>query len=159
MLTYEQASELFSYDPETGALRWRSTVNSRAVAGATAGARNNHGYLKLQFDHRPYTAHRVAWLIMTGEWPDLQVDHINGKRDDNRWANLRLASQVDNSRNQARPNKTGFKGVTRKGERYIASIRKGAKVVHLGMFDTAQAAHAAWLDAAKVDHGEFVRAS
>jgi hypothetical protein len=51
-----------------------------------------------------------------------------------------------------------FAGVVQKGQRYAASIRRSDKVVHLGMFDTATAAHAAWLEAARVDHGEFVRA-
>lgn len=87
----------------------------------------------------------------------MQIDHVNGLRSDNRWCNLRVATQAQNSRNQVRPNMTGFKGVSKKGSRYAASIRRGRTVVHLGIFETAQAAHAAWVRAATAEHGEFIR--
>lgn len=74
---------------------------------------NYKGYRQISFSSKTVTAHRLAFVMMGLKAPD-QVDHINGDRLDNRWANLR---GCDNSLNQANTgtradNKTGVKGVS-----------------------------------------------
>jgi hypothetical protein len=94
-LTVERLRELLTYDPETGELRWRVT-RRRAAKGSLAGTLNRNGYRNIEVEQRCYKAHRLAWLYVTGEWPKETIDHINCKRDDNRWANLRQATTAEN---------------------------------------------------------------
>ena len=76
-ITQAELRRRLDYDPETGVFTWRITVNSRAIAGETAGTKNGLGYHQLTLDRKIYLAHRLAWLYMTGEWPKDQIDHRN----------------------------------------------------------------------------------
>jgi hypothetical protein len=158
-LTAERARELLSYDPETGVFRWAKTRPGKP-AGKMTGALS-HGYILIRVDNVLYRAHRVAFLIMEGAWPPCHVDHINGIRNDNRWANLRHATASENGRNKALQSNSGsgYKGVSffkpiKKWSAYIGSKKKR---FHLGYFETAEDAHAAYVDAAKKYYGEFAR--
>jgi hypothetical protein len=110
---------------------------------------------------RKYSASRCAWLYMTGAWPVDQVDHIDRDRMNNRWRNLR---EADNSLNQVNTglrsdNKTGFKGVywvEAKGK-WRARVGVRGRDVHLGYFNTAEEASAAYFKAARLYFGEFAR--
>lgn len=138
-----------TYEPVTGDLRWKT--------GATAGSMSWDGYIRLGHRKKTYAAHRVAWLLMTGEWPPLQIDHINLNKSDNRWENLRLATPTQNNANQR--GKGNFpKGVTRhRTGRLQAQIKKAGRNYYLGLFDTPDAAHAAYCEAAAKLFGEFAR--
>ncbi len=88
-ITQAELVENLSYDPDSGVFR-RKISNTRAVkAGDIAGSQNGKGYLTMMVCGRVYKAHRLAFLYMTGSFPPEEVDHINGIRDDNRWACLR----------------------------------------------------------------------
>lgn len=68
--------------------------------------------------HRQYRkvrAHHLVWIWAHGAMPDGEIDHINGNRADNRIANLRLATVVQNRTNKGRQtnNKSGYKWVYR----------------------------------------------
>jgi hypothetical protein len=91
--TQARLREVFDYDPESGVLTWRLTLSNRALVGAPVGylTPRGDGYPRLRLDGQMFLSHRVIWCWMTGEWPKLVVDHINGVRSDNRWANLREA--------------------------------------------------------------------
>lgn len=149
----------FNYDPDSGILTWKG--GGRAAEGSTAGHLSN-GYLTVRFGSTckypsAIAVHRVAWALHHGQWPDSDIDHINGDRADNRASNLRLATRSQNLLNQpARSyNKTGFKGVYRSGSGFIARMTANRKKVYLGYFKTAEAAHDAYEAAAKACHGEF----
>jgi hypothetical protein len=152
-VTAEDVKKAVSYDPETGAF-------TRNATGKISGSRNSKGYIDIHIVHAQYKAHRLAWLIMTGEWPSSQIDHINGDKSDNRWRNLREATNSQNNANQGlrRSNRTGFKGVSfaRNGKPY-AQIRANGQTRYLGSFDTAEEASAAYEKAAKEAFGEFAR--
>lgn len=79
----------FAYDRATG-------VITRRRNGARVGTPNTAGYLQVSFRNKRYYAHRLAWLIETGEWPAHEIDHINSNRADNRWVNLRDLSHKAN---------------------------------------------------------------
>lgn len=112
MLTVERLKELVTYDPSTGTLVWNSTGKGRRK-DKTAGKPDSGGYLRLCIDGSRYRVHRLAFLYMTGEWPQGEVDHINGVRTDNRWANLRRASRTQQGRNMKKfnTNTSGVVGV------------------------------------------------
>lgn len=85
-ISYEEACRLLAYDPLSGALFWR--VNrGRGRGYVRQGQRADHihqRYRRVTLRRRKMSAHRVAWLLMTGAWPRELVDHINGDGHDNR---------------------------------------------------------------------------
>src|SRR5690349_20811660 len=115
-LTPDKVRQVLSYDAITGQFTWRVSKGLRVRAGGNAGfvaQGANTGYVIIGIDGRQYRAHRLAWFYVTGEWPPDEIDHINGNRADNRWANLRPATVAENQRNRAKSkrNTSGYKGV------------------------------------------------
>lgn len=102
--------------------------------------------------------HRVVLGLEFGDTK--QGDHLSGATLDNRRSNLRISTPAQNSYNRRRrsSNTSGFKGVFLDHGRWRASIRRG-KLIHLGMFDTAAEAAAAYDKAARELHGEFASAN
>lgn len=149
MLTRDRALELVRYDPETGLFAWavaRGRNGNRVRAGEPAGSPDGSGYIRVTVDGVKHRAHRLAFLLMTGDMP-AQVDHINGERSDNRWCNLRAADATVNARNAAK-RRDGKNPAT--GVRLHPSYRKwearcslGGKYRTIGFFDTAAEAIAA----------------
>lgn len=152
---------MLTYDPETGVFTWRVRPSNRVRVGDVAGHLGNMGYLQIRVDRVLYQSHRLAWLYVTGEWPPRLVDHRDLNRTNNRFDNLRLATDGENSINgpMRRHNETGFKGVGfhKQAGRYRARIRVGNKERHLGLFDTPEAAHDAYCRASAELHGDFGR--
>lgn len=144
--------ELVNYDPLTGIFTWR-IKRRKCRVGAAAGCKMRNGYIVIRLDDCLYYAHRLAWLYMTGKWPEPTVDHINRERADNRFANLREASLVQNAQNQGkRNNRTGFTGVYKENNKWRAEIRANGKRMRLGLFDSPEAAHVAYCEARKKYH-------
>ena len=113
-LTAERLRELLDYDPASGefANRTRRAIHSKI--GAKAGCVAANGYVYIGVDRGRYTAHRLAWLHVTGEWPNGHIDHLNGVRTDNRIANLRVVTNAVNCQNKRDPlpsNSSGLLGV------------------------------------------------
>lgn len=146
------------YEPETGLLYWlerpRSLLKSdhewrrwnTRYAGKVAFSPNTSGYLDGMIFRVMHRAHQVAWALHYGEWPTLDIDHINGERTDNRIANLRQVDRATNARNQRvrRNNKTGVMGVSRqRSGGFRATICVNGKLSHLGVFPTLDEAAAA----------------
>ena len=164
-LDVELVRSLFDYDLTTGIFRWKNGPARRCFKncqfGQIAGHRERLGYWTLSVDGRSYKAHRVAWLFMTGSMPNAEIDHINMIRDDNRWCNLRIASQSPNRSNcKARStNKCGLKGVSFWAPigKWKAQIQVEGKKHHLGYHDSALLAHAAFVEAARTLCGDFAR--
>lgn len=159
-VSLDRAEELLSYDPSTGFVTRLKTVASRARAGQRAGSLNFQGYVVLQVDGKKFMLHRIIWLLAYGEWPDGEVDHINGDRSDNRLENLRLASRAENGRNmRPRGGTAGLKGVYwhKRARKWCAQIVKDDVNHYLGLHDEPEDAHAAYCEAAKRLHGEFAR--
>lgn len=99
-LTAERLRELLHYDPLTGTFT-RLVAASNAGAGAHAGCAAKNGYMRCNVDGRLYYMHRLAWLYMTGGWPAGDIDHVDGDRANNRWANLRAATRSQNAQNRS----------------------------------------------------------
>ena len=157
-LTAERLRELLRYDPETGSFV-RLVTRGGSRSGATVGCLNALGYSVIMVDYRLYTAHRLAWLYMTGEWPPHEIDHADMDRANNRWSNLRSATKSENMSNIGIPasNTSGLKGVVKSGNRWVAQIKKNKKLHYLGSHGSPEEASRAYLAAAAELHGEFAR--
>ena len=143
-LTAERAREVLEYIPETGQLFWLWRDNARRswntrYAGQEA-FRVTDRYRQGRIDGHPYYAHRVIWLIMTGDWPEGDIEHIDRDRTNNRWKNLRDTSHAENMHNAGMfsTNTSGVKGVcwSKQREKWRARITIHGKAWSLGLYDT-----------------------
>ncbi len=155
-LTADRLREVVTYDPTTGAFR-NACSRKKVRIGEIAGTVDKSvGYIVLCIDRRRYYGHRLAFLYMTGRWPDECVDHINGDRIDNRWANLRSVSRSINQQNMRRAmhgSSSGLLGAHRKRGRWSSQIRTvDGQLMRLGTFDTAEEAHVAYVTAKRKLH-------
>lgn len=162
LVSFERLHALYDYDPATGA--WTRKIARKGRNGAvgfTEGALSTKGYAVICADNHRYFSHRLAWFWMTGQWPDRQIDHIDGDKLNNRWANLRLATPSQNLANTGKPrhNTSGFKGVSwsKNKNKWRAYISIENKTKHLGYFEELESAHVAYDLAANAIHGEFAR--
>lgn len=143
-LSYDVAHRLLRYDAETGVFNWREKRAHTVLAGDVAGFLEAGGYWVIHICGRFYKAHRLAWLLTTGKWPKDQIDHINRKRADNRFVNLREATKSENQINSGmyRNNKTGYRHVSphKQSGKFTATIKRNGKFKHIGVYTTALAA-------------------
>src|ERR1700736_6750806 len=160
-LTRARLRELLRYNPKTGQFRWCKRPGGRHSPSAGHVSRQQDGrYFKI--DGGMYSEHKLAWFYMTGRWCKPTIDHRDGNITNNRWNNLRRATASQNNANRRRPrhNTSGYKGVyrSRRSGQWCAHIGRNGQTIHLGTFPTPQAAHAAYLAAARKLFGEFARA-
>lgn len=158
MITQEELKEVLHYDPETGIFTWLKTVNSRAVKGSIAGCKSS-AYIEISYNKEKYQAHRLAWFYMTGQWPEVHIDHINRDKQDNRFCNLRQATNSQNKANVQKviqtSNTSKYKGVYFDRGRYRVRIYLNARPLNLGRFkDEIDAAKAYDVKALEL-FGEF----
>jgi hypothetical protein len=150
--------EYLEYCPDTGRLLWRerarerfstlrgyATWNSR-YAGKEAGTPFT-GYISISIHKNRILAHRIAWAMYFGEWPEADIDHINGDRRDNRIKNLRSVSRGENRKNSAMHsrNTSGVSGVDwfKPAQLWRARIHDDGKEITLGYFKDMDSAVAA----------------
>lgn len=157
--------DVLSYDPATGMLYWRDRSadfftkerdqkawNAR-YASRQAFTTIVRGYLAGTLFNRHVYAHRAAFALMEGRWPE-NIDHINGNKTDNRWKNLREVTHVQNMRNLPimSNNTSGVSGVSFIKARGLwrALIGINGKSIFLGEYDTKEKALIARAAAEKV---------
>lgn len=138
MITQARLKEILRYDPSTGVFTWRVS-KGRAKAGSVAGTFDAGGYRLIMVDGKRYKAHRLAFIYIEGNLPPDKVDHISQNPADNRWRNLRPATQSENMRNATRytNNTSGFTGVywhKQRGKWHVTAKIDG-KSNYLGLFD------------------------
>jgi hypothetical protein len=153
-ITQSRVQELFDYDPLAGAFTRRCT-SGRAKAGDSAGFVGTQGYLVVAIDGKRYCLHRIAFLWMNGAWPEGHVDHIDGDRLNNRWANLRSVAQLANNQNHHRArvdNLCGYLGVKTRRYGFQARICVEGRHLNLGCYKTPQEAHEVYLEAKRKMH-------
>jgi hypothetical protein len=138
------------YNPETGIFlrkidpSVRGSLRARWGNKPTSPNPNKHGYLLVSVGAVQFLAHRVAWAIHYGEWPQGQIDHINHCRSDNRISNLRVVNDAGNKKNMSlrTDNKSGCAGVSWRENRqkWRARIHVDGKEVCLGHFENKESA-------------------
>lgn len=160
-------------DYQTGRLTWKrrgtsefsgSTEEKRAVNCARWNERysgkeafntqHNDGYLVGKFHGGTFRTHRIIWAMKHNRWPVDQLDHINGKRSDNKISNLREVSNSENCQNQKKriTNKSGYTGVyfNQYANAWDATIHRDNRRIRLGTYrkkeDAIKARQAAELE-------------
>lgn len=144
------------YCTASGVFRWRRGTRGRKVTDRV-GSHDKRGYLEITIQGRKYKAHRLAWLYVNGEWPELGIDHKDGDPANNAMNNLRVVTQAVNVQNRRNAGKASTSGVLGAGwcaitRKYKARIQVGGKSVWLGRFDTVDAAHQAYVAAKRRVH-------
>lgn len=144
--------ELFNYCAYTGALTWAQN-RGKARVGAPVGATDKNGYIRVRFNKRFHSAHRLCWLHFYGKWPSAVIDHINGDPSDNRLCNLREATVAQNQWNLRKKPIGVFWHKTNK--KWTVSIKANGKLHHFGSFNSIEDASVVAIKARKELHGEF----
>ena len=158
--TIERLRHLMSYDETSGIFIWNVTRrgrNGHSTAGDAVGNNKSNTYARVSIDGAHYQVHQLAWLWVYGEWPQTDIDHINGVKSDNRIVNLRQVSRSVNLQNLRGPKKqssSGFLGVSffKRTGKYMAQITTNYKKTYLGYFDTPEQASEAYLAAKRSLH-------
>jgi len=163
ILDANMAKRLLSYDSESGLFYWKERTedlfeetetrttkhqtklwNKRHANKLAGFIDKKDGYVRIKIFGFRFLGHRIAWLYMTGEWPEEEIDHINGNRADNCFVNLRQATSLQNNRNQKlyKNNRSGKSGVTyhKLTNKWQASIGNGENKTYLGLFKTKEEA-------------------
>lgn len=137
ILSQDRLKELLTYDPDTGVF-YRNKSVYRWKAGYIAGGKNVDGYIAIQIDGYKYKAHRLAFLYVNGAFPENDVDHINGVKDDNIFINLREATTSENCKNAkiSINNSSGVSGIffNKRSSKWQVQINSEGKRYHLGVF-------------------------
>jgi hypothetical protein len=143
----ERLREALSYDAQTGAVTWKEDRKNGKPVGSIAGSLNPTGYRHIRIDGRMCQEHRIAWALHYGQWPDGNIDHINGVPSDNRIENLRCVLQATNNRNarRRRDNTSGVTGVLwyEARRKWGVKINRDGKAIFLGLFANVEDAIAA----------------
>jgi HNH endonuclease len=137
MITQGTLVHHLHYDQHAGIFTRRIAMCNKIKIGDIAGSTDPHGYIAIRVCGRLYKAHRLAWLYVYGEFPNV-VDHINGVKSDNRLVNLRNCTSKQNAENQKlrSNNKTNHRGVywSSAERRYKAQVGHDRDIHHLGTF-------------------------
>ena len=131
-----------SYNEETGHFYWLITGVGNCSYGKQAGHIDKKGYVRIRIKGKAYSAHRLAWLYVFGEWPKYEIDHINGIACDNRICNLRDVRHAENMQNLKNysTNKSGYIGVRwrKSSKKWHADIKVNGRTIYVGLFDSAE---------------------
>lgn len=156
-LPIEALQKYVRYEPDTGIVRWNG--RGRLRDGRIAGTPDKDGYLFIKIGGRRFPLHRIAFALHHGYWPEVDIDHEDGDRQNNRASNLREATRTQNNANsKMRVNNTsGLKGVHwhAAARKWRAMIRVDRKSKCLGLFDDKYAAQDKFLAAARELYGDF----
>lgn len=140
MITKKEVMKLLDYDESTGVFTWKVSNRKRVKVGTEAGTvmvtNAGKSYRRIKINGKIYYAHRLSWLILYGEFPEDQIDHIDGNGLNNRADNLRSVSHADNGKNQrkCRTNTSGVMGVTWHRAKWMVRMVINGRRTFIGYF-------------------------
>ena len=139
MLKAKELRKELHYDDNTGIFT-RVKSKGKCKAGDIAGGLTHYGYITISVLGKRYPAHRLAWLYVSGSFPEDQIDHIDHDRTNNRFSNLREADNRTNAMNRGKynTNTSGVVGVNwnEATNKWRAKITVEGQTVDLGTFVT-----------------------
>lgn len=164
----EYVRSILDYDPETGIFRWRFRAThppkwngkwAGKIAGTLKIEKSGYKRTRIAIDKAIYSAHILAWVYVTGVWPELEIDHKDGDSLNNKFINLIQATRQQNSCNRGKPanNTSGYKGVSWHSKRrcWQAYIMLNFKHIYIGSFKTKEEAYKAYCERGRLLHGQF----
>jgi hypothetical protein len=155
MITADHLRSVLQYNPNTGEFTWKSHAQRPDLIGKRAGSTTNAGYWAIAINNQKRLAHRLAWLYMTGAFPDGHIDHIDGNKQNNKFDNLREVSRfgnLQNIRKATAANKVGLLGVSAHQGKWRVQIMTNGKRVRESGFDTPEQAHQRYLELKRKHH-------
>lgn len=157
----EYLRSLFTYEPDTGLLRWKINRAQMKIGDPAGAKRGETGYLQVSIDQKLYRVHLVIWKIVTGEEPPNFIDHEDTIKNNNKWGNLRDATKSQNQANIGliSTNTTGAKCVFwyKAYQKWAVQCWKDGKA-HFGGYHTEfNVARGVAENLLKKLHGEFAR--
>ena len=147
--------EYLSYSPASGFFHWKKRPSSRAAPGDRAGHLQSLGYRQISLRGSLCYAHRLAWFFCHGVDSQMEIDHINGNRDDNRIENLRECTRSENRQNRVvglSPSCVAGAYFCNRRKKWVSEIVLNNKKIRVGSFSSLQEAHAAYKEAKKSTH-------
>lgn len=135
VMSFDEAEKFFDYENSTGRLLWKNHPRRMVCNGFEAGCRLGV-YRQVKVNGRKYLSHRIAWLLNYREWPENQIDHIDGDGMNNRIENLREADHLINRKNvkATARNTSGVAGVSKRGDRWEVYGTDNKKSYYLGRY-------------------------
>ena len=161
MINQKELKEILDYNSESGIFLWKNIVKpARKKVGDIAGGLCL-GYVVIGINGKIYRAHRLAWLYIYGAWPNDQIDHINGVKNDNRLCNLRECNQSENNYNRKMPknNTSGVKGVVfnKPRKKWQVQLKINKQIKWFGLFEDFDLAALVADEARAKYHKEFLK--
>ena len=155
-LRQQYLREIFEY--RDGNLYWKINKRSK-MKNKKAGYITSTGYVHVRIDGKTYVAHRLIWVYHNGSFGDMEIDHINRTKNDNRIENLRLATKAQNRQNVGirKDNSTGYKGVSYRKDtkKWRVQVGVSGKQITFGYFDDIELAALVATMAREKYHGDF----
>lgn len=157
--------ECFLYERDTGKLFWKARPlkhfgsirsqrrwNTRYAGKEAFTTANIHGYKTGAVYKRLYLAHRIIWKLVTSREPVL-LDHIDRDTGNNRFENLRQATNGQNQLNRRGAENRGVHLMA--SGKWLASVQKDRQYFLVGTFETFEKAKAARRAKMRELFGEF----
>jgi hypothetical protein len=155
MITADHLRSVLQYNPDTGEFVWRRHAHRPDLIGRRAGSSTSAGYWTIAIHNQKRLAHRLAWLYMTGSFPSKHIDHIDGDKQNNCFANLREVDRfgnLQNIRQATKKNKCGFLGVSAHQGKWRVQIMTRGKIIRESGFATPETAHRRYLELKRLHH-------
>ena len=158
IIEIDEVVSSFLYNEETGEIT-RTKFRGLPSNIKTLQQASKSRYPMIRFNGKSYTAHRIAWVLKTKDYPEFDIDHINGNKWDNRWCNLRIATRSQNCQNKQiyAKSKSGVKGVCfhKLTGKWLAQIKVDGRHVFRKLFNTIDDAEIEIKKQRMIYHKEF----
>lgn len=145
-ISVQELRSILHYDPLTGVFRWKVPFRGIGI-NATAGKNTPDGGRAITYKGRTLQGTRLAWMHYYGVAPDGHVVPENGDKSDLRIANLKDQPRSETVAGSSirSTNRSGCRGVSwnSRVQKWVASITRNQRRVHLGFFATVEEASTA----------------